>query len=244
MTELMLLVAINGGFILGYIIFLLCGCNKKAHSDLKKKRKSGVILFSLENYWFTITEPFVKLFINLGITPNMITFIGLAISISSGVFFGLKLWGLAGWVMIAGGVFDLFDGRVARATRKVTISGAYLDSVTDRYSDGVILGGLLWAFKDHWMLFFVILSYIGFYAVSYTKARAEGFGIKCNVGMFQRPERIFSLGLSAIFSPILSYYMNVTEPLLIYIVVITLSIGTLVTSIYRLNYSFNKLKKL
>jgi CDP-diacylglycerol---glycerol-3-phosphate 3-phosphatidyltransferase len=243
MNELIILIAINGGFILGYIIFLLSGCNRKIHVDLKKKRKSGVILASLENYWFTITEPVVKLFIRLGITPNMITFIGLAISVCSGVFFACEMWGLAGWVMISGGVFDLFDGRVARATKKVTLSGAYLDSVTDRYSDGAILGGLAWAFRYQWMLFFVILSYIGFYAVSYTKARAEGFGTKCNVGLFQRPERMFSLGLSAIFSPILSYYLNLSEPLLIYIVVVTLSIGTLITSIYRLNYAFKKLAK-
>jgi len=235
------LLIINGGFILGYFVFLLAGKNKVLHADLKDKSESKLLFTSLKNYWFTITEPCVQKLIKLGITPNMITMLGLVISITAGVCFGLKSWGLAGWTMVAGGVFDLFDGRVARATNKVTVAGAYLDAVTDRYSDGAILGGLTWAFHDHWLLFFIILSYIGFYSVSYTKARAEAFGVRCDVGTFQRPERIFSLGMCAIFSPIVSYYFNIEPPILIYAVIIVLGIGTLITSIYRINYTFKKL---
>lgn len=236
------LLIINGGFILGYFIFLLAGKNKVLHPDLKDKAGSKILLTSVKNYWFTITEPCVQKFIKLGVTPNMITMLGLAISIMAGVFFGLRSWGLAGWTMVAGGVFDLFDGRVARATNKVTVSGAYLDAVTDRYSDGAILGGLTWAFHDHWLLFFIILSYVGFYSVSYTKARSEAFGIRCDVGTFQRPERIFYLGMCSIFTPIVSYYFNIESPILMYMIIIVLGIGTLITSIYRINYSFKRLQ--
>lgn len=235
------LIAINGGFILGYILFLLFGFNKKMHGELKNKAGSKLIISSLQNYWFTITEPFVKLFIRAGITPNMITIIGLSISIASAYFFWEARWGLAGWIMIAGGVFDLFDGRVARATEKVTKAGAYLDSVTDRYSDGFILAGLTLGLKDTWLLLPLLLCFIGFFSVSYAKARAEASGIKCNVGFFQRPERIFSLGLSAIFSPIISYYSGIEQPWLLYIVITILGLGTLITSIYRIYYSFKKL---
>ncbi|MCX6112028.1 MAG: CDP-alcohol phosphatidyltransferase family protein, partial [Proteobacteria bacterium] len=175
------------------------------------------------------------------IKPNMITMFGLSISIVSGFFFWEQRWGLAGWIMIAGGVFDLFDGRVARATSRVTKAGAYLDSVTDRYSDGFILGGLTLAFRDSWLLLPLILCFIGFFSVSYAKARAEASGIKCNVGFFQRPERIFSLGLSAVFSPIISYYFNFEEPVLLYLVITILGVGTVITSAYRIYYSFKRL---
>jgi len=235
------LIAINGGFITGYIMFLLLGFNKKVHNELKQKAGSKLIIASLQNYWFTITEPFVQLFIRIGITPNMITMIGLLISISSGFLFWAHRWGLGGWIMIAGGVFDLFDGRVARATKKVTKAGAYLDSVTDRYSDGFILGGLTLAFRDTWLAIPLILCFIGFFTVSYAKARAEASGIKCNVGFFQRPERIFSLGLSAIFSPIVSYYFGLEIPVLLYAVITILGIGTVITSAYRIHYSFKRL---
>lgn len=234
------LIVINGGFILGYIIFLLLGKGNIRHKDLKSSTDSKIIAISLQNYWFTITQPLINLLIKLRITPNMITIFGVAVSGFSGFLFANKYWGSAGWVMIAGGVFDLFDGRVARATNSVSKQGAYLDSVMDRYSDGLILGGLAIAFRDHWLLYAIILCFIGFYSVSYTKARAEASGVKCDVGLFQRPERIFSLGLSAIFSPLFSYYLNIKVPFLIYAVLVTLGVGTVATSIYRIVYSMKK----
>ncbi len=237
------LIIINGGFILGYVIFLLLGKNSKTHVELKNRKNSKLILSSLENYWFTITEPCVKFLVKRGITPNTITLIGLSISFIAGLMFWNKMWGLAGWIMIAGGVFDLFDGRVARATNTVSKAGAYLDSVTDRYSDGLILGGLALAFRNHWLLIPVVLCFIGFFTVSYAKARAEASGIKCNVGMFQRPERIFSLGLASIFSPLLSYYTGTNQPILIYIVISLMALGTLITSAYRIKYSFDILNR-
>jgi CDP-diacylglycerol---glycerol-3-phosphate 3-phosphatidyltransferase len=240
MKDLIILLIINGGFIAGYLLFLALGKHKKAKSAAKKS-ESGLIIFSLQNYWFSITDPLVNLLIKMSVTPNAITIFAVFISIAAGVLFAQGSWGAAGWVMITGGVFDLFDGRVARATNKVTKGGAYLDSVLDRYSDGAILAGLAWAFRDSWLLFFVILCFIGFYSVSYTKARAEASGVKCDVGTFQRPERIFSLGLSAIFSPILSYYMNWETPVLIYLVIIVLGLGTVATSVYRIVYTFKKL---
>ena len=160
MKHLIPLFVINGGFIAGYLIFLVMGKNKK-HKKPSKKAESGLIISSLQNYWFAITEPLVKALIKFKITPNSITIFGVAISALSGIFFSQGLWGAAGWVMIAGGVFDLFDGRVARATNNVTKGGAYLDSVLDRYSDVLILGGLAWVFRTHWLLFFVILCFIG-----------------------------------------------------------------------------------
>lgn len=240
MRDLIILLVINGGFIAGYLLFLALGKHKKA-SGAAKKAESGLIISSLQNYWFSITEPFVKLLIKINVTPNTITIFAVFISVAAGILFAQGSWGTAGWIMIAGGVFDLFDGRVARATNKVTKGGAYLDSVLDRYSDGAILAGLAWAFKDNWLLFFVILCFIGFYSVSYTKARAEASGVKCDVGTFQRPERIFSLGLSAIFSPIVSYYTDWGTPVLIYLVIVVLGLGTLATSIYRIVYTFKKL---
>jgi CDP-diacylglycerol--glycerol-3-phosphate 3-phosphatidyltransferase len=235
------LIVINGGLILGYLIFLLAGSFKKPEIDSQVKAESKLMWVSLQNYWFTITSPFVKLLIKLKISANMITLTGLALSIISAFFYSHKSWGLAGWIMIAGAVFDLFDGRVARMTNTVSKKGAYLDSTVDRYSDGIILSGLAVAFRDHWMLYPVLLCLVGFFCVSYAKAKAEADGTKCNVGMFQRPERIFALGLSSIFSPIVSYYFDISYPVLIYISVTLLGAGTILTSVYRVKYAFNRL---
>jgi phosphatidylglycerophosphate synthase len=234
-------ILINGLFVIGYIFFMALGFNKTIHPSLKKTANEKFISLSFQNYWFSITEPLVDYFIKRKITPNKITFIGLYLSIFSGFLFTVELWGFAGWMMIASGVFDLFDGRVARKTNNVTKSGGFLDSIIDRYSDGFILLGLTLSFKDSWLFIFCLLCFIGFFTISYNKARSEANGITCNVGIFQRPERIYSLGLAAIFTPIISYLFNTDYPLLIHLIVPILAIGTIASSIYRAYYSFKRI---
>jgi len=235
------LIILNGGFISGYFIFRLFGKGHIRPEGLQSKSESKIIAPPLQNYWFTITKPIVNLLIKLKVTPNIITLSSVFISGIAGVLFANRHWGSGGWIMLAGGVFDLFDGRVARATNNVTKKGAYLDSVIDRYSDGLVLGGLAIAFRDHWSLYAIVLCFIGFYSVSYTKAKAEASGIKCEVGVFQRPERLFSLGMCAIFTPLFTYYLGIESPFLIYAILVILGFGTVATSMYRIVYTMKKL---
>src|SRR5437763_16187765 len=84
------------------------------------------------------------------ISPNVLTFIGLIINIVAACFFGFarvqnanKMFLIAGLIIIGAGIFDMVDGRVARATNQVSVFGAFFDSVLDRYSDVAISCGLL-----------------------------------------------------------------------------------------------------
>jgi len=236
------LIIINSLFIIGFFIFFIFFHPYKRHADLEGRVTTNSLFAVLQNYWFTITEPILKVFIKLRIKPNYITFFGFLLSILSGYFYSQQKWGLAGWVLISSGVFDLFDGRLARATNSVSKKGAYLDAVMDRYSDGIILGGLAFAFKEHHlMFFFILISYIGFYTFSYAKARAEAFGIKCNVGYFQRPIRILLLGITSITVPILNYLYSVKFAKVFYVLIAILGVGTVLSSIYRVYYTFKKL---
>lgn len=238
------LTIINGFFILGFIIFLIFFNPSKRHKDLDGRVVTNKFFSILQNYWFAITEPVVTLFIKLKFSPNTITFFGFFLSILAGIFYSQEKWGLAGWTLISSGVFDLFDGRLARATNRVTKSGAYLDAVMDRYSDGIILGGLAIAFKDyHLMFYFILICYIGFYTFSYAKARAEAYGVKCNVGYFQRPIRIICLGVTSIITPLLNFLFSVHFSFVFYILIGILGIGTILSSVYRLHYTFKKLNQ-
>lgn len=243
MFSILPLIIINSIFIIGFFIFIIFFNPRKRHKDLDGRVITNSFFATCQNYWFTITEPILTLFIKLKLKPNTITFIGFFLSIVAGYLYSDQKWGFAGWVLITSGVFDLFDGRLARATNKVTKSGAYLDAVMDRYSDGIILGGLAIAFRDHHLMFYnILLCYIGFYTFSYTKARAEAFGVKCDVGYFQRPVRIICLGVTSIMTPILNYLFSVQFANIFYILIAILGIGTILSSIYRLVYTFNRLK--
>ncbi len=143
----------------------------------------------------------VALFLGgLGLTPNALTLSGLVIA-GLGAFLASidQLWG-AGLVLLSSSVFDLFDGALARATDRVTRFGALLDSVVDRVSESIVLFGLLIHYlsdSDTPGAILVYLAFAGSVMVSYLRARSEGLGVDCKVGVMTRSERVavLSVGL-------------------------------------------------
>ncbi len=144
------------------------------------------------------------------ISPNVLTFIGLVINIGAAVLFGYasgdrqqRFFLYAGLTVIGAGIFDMVDGRVARATGQVTDFGAFFDSVIDRYSDLALFFGLLVYYARANRFFYVVLVAVvmtGSVMVSYTRARAESLIPKCKVGFMERPERIVLVIIGALFN--------------------------------------------
>lgn len=137
-----------------------------------------------------------------GIHPNVLTLIGLVVN-------GVAAWILArgeflygGLIILSAAVFDLTDGAVARSANKVTRFGAFLDSVMDRYSDLILLTGLLVHYARIERFSYIVLTAVvmtGTVLVSYSRARAENLIPKCKVGFMERPERIVLLIIGALF---------------------------------------------
>jgi len=137
------------------------------------------------------------------IHPNMLTFIGLLINAAGAVLLARGRFLVAGIVIIVAAIFDMVDGRVARETQQVTPFGGFFDSVVDRYSDLVLLMGLLVYYASINRFFYVVLTAVvmtGSVMVSYTRARAENFIPKCKAGFMERPERIVLLIIGALFN--------------------------------------------
>ncbi|CAB4676910.1 MAG: CDP-alcohol phosphatidyltransferase family protein [Actinobacteria bacterium] len=140
-----------------------------------------------------IIEPFAKFLIKIGVTANLLSTIGgVGASISALYFFGNGQF-LAGVFVVAGFVlFDLFDGTVARLSKRgVSKWGALLDSTLDRISDSaILLGGLIYiAAKEENLRFVFITAIVSSFLVSYIKARAEALQIPCEGGLAERAER-------------------------------------------------------
>src|SRR5215813_2812362 len=136
------------------------------------------------------------------IHPNVLTFIGLLINIYAAWLFAQGSFRWAGLVVIGAGVFDMVDGRVARATSQVTRFGGFFDSVLDRYSDLALYMGLLVYYASINRFPYIVLTAIamtGSVMVSYTRARAENSIPKCKVGFLERPERIVLIIIGALF---------------------------------------------
>ncbi|MBT3182583.1 MAG: hypothetical protein HN337_08785 [Deltaproteobacteria bacterium] len=240
------IVAINVILLTSYFSFQLTAAKrKKMVFEGAKNQGSKFLGATTREWWFWLTDPFVKMCVRLRITPNILTVIGTTISASSGILFAYGWFGYAGWMLIFGSSFDMFDGRVARMTGKTSRSGAFFDSVTDRIGEGLCFLGLAVYFHDSWMLIFVILALIGSTMVSYTRARGEAFSVDCSVGLMQRPERVAYLGIASIFTPIVSeglkIWWDVPLPIVLIAALIFIAVMTVVTAVYRMIYIMNAL---
>jgi CDP-diacylglycerol--glycerol-3-phosphate 3-phosphatidyltransferase len=172
------------------------------------------------------------------ISPNVLTFVGLVINVGAALLFGFAsadnnqalMFRWAGVVIIGAGIFDMVDGRVARATNQVTDFGAFFDSVIDRYSDVALFFGLLVYYARANRFFYVVLVafvMVSSVMVSYTRARAESLIHKCKVGFMERPERIVLVIIGALF--------NRMAPVLWVIAVLST-----ITVIHRIRYTYEE----
>lgn len=166
------------------------------------------------------------------IHPNVLTFVGLVINGCAAYLLGTGRFWQAGLVIIGAGIFDMVDGRVARRTNQVTRFGGFFDSVIDRYSDLVLLIGLLVYYSNANRNTYVVLTAVVMMAsimISYTRARAENELKQCKVGFMERPERVVLMIIGALF--------NKMAPVLWVIAVL----GTF-TVVGRMMYTWRELK--
>jgi CDP-diacylglycerol--glycerol-3-phosphate 3-phosphatidyltransferase len=133
-----------------------------------------------------VGEPIALFFGRLGLTPDGLTLIGFGITTIGAVLLGLQLWLIGGLVVFAGGVFDMFDGTLARATGQVTKLGAFMDSVFDRWGEALVYVGLVaglsaggWANAP----LFAAAAMASAFLVSYARAKSEGLGFSAGTGM-------------------------------------------------------------
>jgi len=148
-----------------------------------------------------LLEKIVALLAATGVHPDVLTFLGLVINIWAMTLFAAGRFPAAGLVMILAGLFDMVDGRVARAQGRVTMFGAFFDSVIDRYSDLLLYMGLLIYYASVDRRRYAVLvgvAMAGSVMVSYTRARAESLIPSCKAGFWERPERIVLMILGAL----------------------------------------------
>lgn len=138
----------------------------------------------------------------IGLHPNLITIVGFLVTAVAALALTRDLV-LGGALMLLGGFFDMLDGAVARAQGRATDFGAFLDSVLDRYSDLLVLTGIILLFARTGGLDDIVgglFAVTGTVMVSYTRARAESLGVECRVGLMERGERLLVLIVGALFS--------------------------------------------
>lgn len=186
--------------------------NKTSETSLRTDLQLGI---------YKVIDPVVKGFIKLGLTPNMVTTIGFFLNVGVAIIFvkgaeegnrgDLSYVGWAGGLILLAGLFDMLDGQVARLGNMSSKFGALYDSVLDRYSELIMFLGICYYLVGHHYFLsslFAFIGLIGSMMVSYVRARAESLGVDCKGGMMQRPERIVTIGVTALSCGIAGYYIG------------------------------------
>jgi phosphatidylglycerophosphate synthase/putative flippase GtrA len=170
--------------------------------ELEKRGSSVLLSMPLRIYFSWAIRPLYRLVERSGLPPAAITTLSWLLSVGAGVALAAGRFALGGWLFLAAGLCDFFDGRLARHSGKASPRGAALDSIVDRYGDAAVLVGLAWYYRDSWVLVAVLITLVGSLLISYVRARGEGLGTDVKVGLMQRPERVVLLGLTVALSPV------------------------------------------
>lgn len=210
---------------------------------------------SLQQGIYVVINPFVRLLIRIGITPNMVTFIGFFGNVAAAIVVGVAAYSsmrseagldwsmltLGGALIIGFSLFDMLDGQVARLGNMSSKFGAFFDSVLDRYCEFVTVGAVAYLFLScGWDIaaLLTFLALMGSLLVSYTRARGEGLGVVCKIGFMQRPERVVVTALSLMASGICGQAgVSSFDPLMILAIAMgIMAFFTNMTAIARITY--------
>jgi len=171
-----------------------------------------------------ILAPVVNLIIKLKIGPNVVTIIGLLITIVSAYLFAAGQLRWAGIVLALAGLCDAIDGEVARKGNKVSRFGAFFDSTVDRFEEFFIFGGILYYYgytlRDPVFSLVVYLTLLGAIMTSYVRARAEGIGYSPDSGPMDRPGRYIFLIVFSIIGGSVFYYSMFVLLILVFVTVV------------------------
>ncbi|MEZ4415064.1 MAG: CDP-alcohol phosphatidyltransferase family protein [Gemmatimonadota bacterium] len=170
---------------------------------MSAQREKGLKALRLPVY--RIIEPATRWLVRNRVHPNAISTLGFVSTVVAGYLYHTDHVRTAGFFVLLGGLFDIFDGRVARESGLASKFGSFYDSTMDRISEVVVFVGLLSLYNtvrtelaDVWMIYMIVLALAGSMMVSYTRSRAEALGLDCSVGFMQRAERVVLLGLGSI----------------------------------------------
>lgn len=195
----------------------------------------NVIPQKMKDGFVRAVGPIARAIIRSGVSPNAITTVGAVVIAGSAVAYGRGDIRVGGFLLLLSGLLDILDGQVARQGQRMTTFGAFYDSTLDRMGEALLFGGIALFFlrggvpasQATLAVGLAIGALAASLLVSYTRARAEGLGLECKVGIAARAERIFILG-----APTLLFGAGPRGQLLYWIVVI-LAAATTITVVQR-----------
>jgi phosphatidylinositol phosphate synthase len=157
--------------------------------------------FSYKEAFRQLIRPLARALSAMRVRPDVLTATGWVLALSAAALFALGYSRTAGAVMLFAGLFDALDGAVARESNQMSDFGAFLDSTLDRLSESAIFVGVIFFYTISSIPYAALLAGVAMtfsLMTSYTRARAEGLGLKCEVGLLERAGRVVILSVFSV----------------------------------------------
>lgn len=208
--------------------------------NVSNVRGSALIGSHVRAWYFSSLEPIERWLIRHGVKPITLTYAQVVAALMVAFAYASGFIYTAGVLLLFTGTLDIMDGKLARSTNGDSQRGAFLDSVIDRYAEFFCYVGLIVFFSSGWRVWAVLVAILGGAMVSYTRARAEGLGVRCDIGLLQRPERFVLLGFGSIFSALGVHLWGGHHGLLSFVVVL-IAVLSNATAVQRILHTSRKL---
>jgi phosphatidylglycerophosphate synthase len=236
--------ALIGGLLLTMPVFALMSRHRTLDADVARRSRTILLGRWVRDWLMWIIGPFERGMIRANVSPDALNYVGVMFGLAAGVAFVLGMLAAGGWLILLGGVTDVFDGRVARARGLSSQYGAFADSTLDRFTESFTFLGLVVYFTGVPLFELATGAALsGSLLVSYTRARGEAVGVSNTSGVMQRAERLVLLGLGAIVDPVVTSRMGWRPGALLAVVIVLIAIGSWGTAIYRTAAIGNELKR-
>jgi CDP-diacylglycerol--glycerol-3-phosphate 3-phosphatidyltransferase len=186
-------------------------------------------------HWFMwAIGPTVRASLRLGLTPDFYNFAGLFLGVSTGVALALGHLEAGGWLIALGGIADILDGRIARATGVASAYGDFVDSTFDRFVEVFAFLGLVVLLRasDYGALLSAA-AMAGSILVSYARARGEALGVNCSGGLMQRGERLAIMALVCVLDPVVAPRLGWPESRALEWMLALMAASTFLTAAHR-----------
>jgi CDP-diacylglycerol--glycerol-3-phosphate 3-phosphatidyltransferase len=225
-------------------VFALLGRGRPMDADVARRGKTILLGHWVRDWLMWVIGPLERGFVRAGVSPDVFNYLGAFFGLLAGGAFARGSLSLAGWLVLLGGVADIFDGRIARARGVDAPYGAFLDSTLDRFAETFALAGVALFFQPlRWALLATVLALGGSLLVSYARARGEALGVHGAGGVMQRAERLVTLALAGLLDGAVTARAGWAPGTLLGGAVALIAAGSLGTAVYRTAYVTRELKR-
>jgi len=215
-------------------VFALRRRGQPMDADVARRSASVLLGFWVRDWLMWAIGPVERVVIRAGISPDVFNYLGVAFGAAAGWAFAVGELSVGGWMVLFGGLADIFDGRIARARGIANDYGAFMDSTLDRFAEVFAFVGVAWLLSDTRAGAAIsLLAISASLLVSYTRARGEAVGVTGAGGVMQRAERLVVLALAGLFDASAASQFGWAPGTLLLYAVTLIAVGALGTAVYR-----------